>query len=221
MIELEEKRIGVHIVIDYFSATFPFICYEEDSEYSIVNDIILMACNFFNIKKEDVYQEDYAMHRFEYQYKLSDHITLRLCGPELKIGHKSCSIELSGQGCREFEGLAKDRTWLDLLEFFIVKLNASPTRIDIAIDDYDGNIITFEEVKRKLDLSHFTTSFQDKDFIMHGSNKKGISIQFGSHSSTQMLVIYEKLKEQITKGLDYNPPGQENSKRPWDRSGHL
>ena len=40
MIELEEKRIGVHIVIDYFSATFPFICYEEDSEYSIVNDII-------------------------------------------------------------------------------------------------------------------------------------------------------------------------------------
>lgn len=52
MIELEEKRIGVHIVIDYFSATFPFICYEEDSEYSIVNDIILMACNFLILKKK-------------------------------------------------------------------------------------------------------------------------------------------------------------------------
>ena len=37
---------------------------------------------------------------------------------------------------------------------------------------------------------------------MHGSNNKGLSLQFGSHSSTQMLVIYEKLKEQITKGLD-------------------
>lgn len=202
MIELEEKKTGVHIVIDYFSATFPFICYEEDSEYSIIDDIILMTCDFLSIKKEDVEKCDYAMHRFEYQYRLSDHITLRLCGPDLKTGHKSCSIKLSGQGCREFEELATDRTWLDFLEFFIVRLNASPTRIDIAIDDYDGNNITFEEVKRKLDSGHFTTSFQDKDFIMHGSNNKGLSLQFGSHSSTQMLVIYEKLKEQRTKGIE-------------------
>ena len=96
MIELEEKKTGIHIVIDYFSATFPFICYEEDSEYSIISDIILMIGGFFNIQKEDIEKCDYAMHRFEYQYKLSKHITLRLCGPELKSGHKSCSIELSG-----------------------------------------------------------------------------------------------------------------------------
>lgn len=88
MIELEEKKTGIHIVIDYFTATFPFICYEEDSEYSIVNDIILMIGEFFNIQKDDIEECNYAMHRFEYQYKLSEHITLRLCGPELKSGHK-------------------------------------------------------------------------------------------------------------------------------------
>lgn len=200
--ELEEKRTGIHIVIDYFSATFPFICYVDDSEYQIINEIVLMVCDFLNIKKDDISKENYAIRRFEFQYKLSDHITLRLCGPELKSGHKSCSIELSGQGCREFEEIAKSKTWIDFLEFFIVRLNASPTRIDIALDDYEGSHITFDEIKRKLDSGLFTTTFQDKDFIMHGSNNKGLSLQFGSHSSTQMLVIYEKLKEQITKGID-------------------
>jgi len=37
---------------------------------------------------------------------------------------------------------------------------------------------------------------------MHGSNQKGLSLQFGSHSSTQMLVIYEKLKVNLDKILD-------------------
>ena len=147
-----EKKTGVHIVFDYFSATFPFVCYEDDSEYQIINEIVLMICDFLNIKKEDISKENYAMHRFEFQYKLLDHIILRLCGPELKSGHKSCSIELSGQGCREFEEIAESKTWIDFLEFFIVRLNASPTRIDIALDDYDGNIITFDEIKRKMYL---------------------------------------------------------------------
>lgn len=61
----------------------------------------------FNIKKEDIRKEDYAMHRFEFQYKLSDHIILRLCGPKLKSSHISCSIELSGQSCREISNSRK------------------------------------------------------------------------------------------------------------------
>jgi hypothetical protein len=27
-----EKKTEVHLIIDYFSATFPFICYEDDAE---------------------------------------------------------------------------------------------------------------------------------------------------------------------------------------------
>jgi len=132
---------------------------------------------------------DYAMHRFEHHYKL-----IRLY---------YFKVMWSWPCCREFEELATDRTWLGLLELFIVRLNASPTRVDLAIEDYNGNNITFEEVERKLDLGFFTTSFQDKDFIMDGSNNKRLSLQFGSHSSTQKLVIYEKLKAQGTKGIEY------------------
>jgi len=93
------------LIIDYFSATFPFICYEEDSEYGIINEIILMCCEFFNIKRIDVEECDFRVNRFQFQYQLSEYIILKLLGPELKSGHKSCSIELKGQGCREFEEL--------------------------------------------------------------------------------------------------------------------
>ncbi len=194
-------KTGIHILIDYFAATFPFICYEEDSEYKIINDILLIISDFIGITKEDIEKQDYSQNRFNYQYKIGENIILRLCGPDLKCGHKSCSIELKGEGCREFEVIS-NKSWFDFLEFFIVRLNASPTRIDIAIDDYEGDIITLPEIKRKLDLKFFTTSFKDKDYIIHGNDKKGFSLQFGSHKSSQMLVIYEKLKEQISKGFD-------------------
>ena len=197
-----EKKTGVHLIIDYFSATFPFICYEDDSEYSIINEIILMCCEFFNINKKDVEECDFRVNRFQDQYQLTDYIILKLLGPELKSGHKSCSIELKGQGCREFEELTIDKTWIDLLEFFVVKFNASPTRIDIAIDDYSGEFITFDEVRQKLDSKCFTTSFRDKDYVIHGSATKGFTLEFGSNSSVQMLSIYEKNKEQRTKGKD-------------------
>ncbi len=191
----------VHIIIDYFAATFPFRIYEDDFELKVIQDIVNYISDFIGIDKDIIEKQDYAQNRFSYQYKLGENITLRLCGPVLKSGYKSCSIELKGDGCREFEEVS-NKSWFDFLEFFLVRLNASPTRIDIAIDDYDGIDITLLEIKRKLDLKYFTTSFKDKDYIIHGNDKKGISLQFGSHKSSQMLVIYEKLKEQLTKGIE-------------------
>ena len=41
-----------------------------------------------------------------------------------------------------------------------------------------------------------------KTYELHGSNEKGWSLQFGSHQSSQMLVIYDKLKEQLSKNID-------------------
>ncbi len=161
-----------------------------------------MVSSFLGFTKDEVTKEVYSQNRFQYQYTIGSSITLRLCGPILKNGYKSCSIELKGEGCREFENASIDKTWIDFLEFFMVRLNASPSRVDITIDDYDGKDVTFDYIKRKLDLGLYNTSFKDKDFIVHGSAKKGLSIQLGNHSSTQMLVIYEKNKEQISKRKD-------------------
>ncbi len=152
-------------------------------------------------EKENIIKENYSQNRFNYQYSIGDNIIVRLCGPELKSGYKSCSIELKGDGCREFENICKDKNWIDFLTFFLIRLNASPTRIDLTIDDYEGKDVTFEYINKKLENNFYISSFQDRDFIYHGSKTKGLSIQFGTHSSTQMFVIYEKLKEQLTKGI--------------------
>lgn len=196
---IEEKivsKTGIHLVVDYFTATFPFILTEDDYELTVIDEILKIITEFLGYTISDVELEEYAQHRFKYQYTIGSHITLRLLGPTLKSGHKSCSIELKGQGCREFENNNKDKTWHQLFEFFTVRLNAKPSRLDLALDDYDGKHITIQEVKEKLDNKEFSTSFRIKDYTLYNS-ANGMTLQFGSRTSTQMLVIYEKLKEQL------------------------
>jgi len=127
-----------------------------------------------------------------------------MAGPKSKAGWPTCSILLKGTGCREFERLNPDKTWYDFILFFITILNANPTQIDLTVDDYDGEYFDFNWIKNKLDKGNFTSTFQKKYYKLHGCAEEGYSIEFGSHSSTQMLVIYEKLKEQKKKKKDVN-----------------
>lgn len=191
------KKEGRHLIIDYFSCTFPLLCYQDDYESIIVNQVREMISFFFNYEPVDGDKEE-AYNRFKYIYTIGEYITLKLGGPLLKSGHKSCMIEMKGEGCREFERLCPKKTWIDLLEFFILKLGGRCSRIDVTIDDYEGTIIDFNWVKNKLDSKFFTTTFRNKDYTIHGNTSGGYSLQFGSRV-TQMLVIYEKLKEQLNK----------------------
>ncbi|WP_026391285.1 replication initiation factor domain-containing protein [Haploplasma modicum] len=193
-------KTGVHIVIDYFSATFPLIVHENDYELKVIEDVIEIISKFLGYDKSNITKEEYAQNRFEYQYLIGSDIVLRMNGPRLKSGYKSCSIELKGSGCREFENNNPDKTWIDFFEFFLVRLNASPSRFDIAIDDYDGSHLTIDEIKAKLDKGFYTTNFRDKDYTLYNS-KKGMTLQFGSRISTQMLVIYDKKREQLSQGI--------------------
>jgi len=163
-----------------------------------------MISTYLNYQKKDVYKEPYAQNRFKYQYTIGDSITLRLIGPELKSGYASCMIELKGEGCREFENNNPEKTWIDFLVFFVIRLNASPTRIDLAIDDYEGSIINFKWLKENLDRGQFLTTFKNKRYTIHGNQVDGFSLQLGSRTSVQELVIYEKNKEQRKKGIECN-----------------
>lgn len=200
-IEIEIKT-GVHIVIDYFTATFPFVCYEDDFELKIIDEIVKMIADFLGFQEDTINKESYSQNRFQYQYTIGEFITLRLLGPELKSGYKSCSIKLKGEACREFESVNEEKSWIDLLDFFLVRLNASPTRLDIAIDDYEGKDVQIEWIKNKLDQKLYTTCIQKKYHKLIGCEEEGWSLQLGNHHSSHMLVIYEKNKEQIVKGKD-------------------
>lgn len=194
----------MHLVIDYFTATFPFICYEDEMELKIIDELIMLITEFLSFKKEDAIKEAYSQNRFLHQYLIGEFIIVRFIGPELKSGYRSCSIELKGQACREFESMNEKKDWIDFLDFFVIRLNANPTRIDIAVDDFEGNDVNLQWIKNKLDLKQYTTSFKKKYYKLHGCEEEGWSLQFGSHNSSQMLVIYEKLKEQLSKGIECN-----------------
>lgn len=192
---------GVHIIIDYLSVSFPFKNFNDDLEKSVVEQTVWMISSFMGFDKSEIVEEEYATSRYKYQYQIGDNIILRLIGPELKNGLPSCHLELRGQGCREFENQG-EKTFYDLIHFLVIRLNGNVTRIDIAIDDYEGQYCTIAKIKQALDTRFYTTSFRIKTYELHGSNEKGWSLQFGSHQSSQMLVIYDKLKEQLTKGID-------------------
>ena len=135
---------------------------------------------------------------------MGDSIDLFLVGPKSKTGWPTCSILLKGEGCREYERRNPDKTWYDFISFFVTILNSTPTRIDLTIDDFDGFYFDLNWLKTKLDKGFFTSTFQKKYYKIHGCNEEGYSIQFGSYSSSQMLVIYEKLKEQTMKKKEVN-----------------
>lgn len=194
-------KSGVHIIIDYLSVSFPFRNFNEELEKTVVEQTVWMIGSFMGFAKEEIVEEEYSTSRYKYQYQIGDNIILRLVGPDLKNGMPSCHLELRGQGCREFENQG-DKTFYDLIHFLVIRLNGNVTRIDIAIDDYDGVHCDIVKIKTALDERNYTTSFRMKTYELHGSNEKGWSLQFGSHQSSQMLVIYDKLKEQLSKNID-------------------
>ncbi len=56
---------------------------------------------------------------------------------------RTCHLELKGDACRDFETRNKEKTWINFL-LFMKQLNAWFKRIDIAIDDFKGNVMYYE-----------------------------------------------------------------------------
>ena len=196
---MDELRTGIHFTFDYFKATFPLLVNKEEIERSEVARIREEVMKFLNIDKDD-YHEDYAA-RYKYGFTLGEHILLRLCGPEFTNGKPSCYIEFKGQGCREFEALNPDKTWDDLLKFFVLDYDANVKRIDIAIDQFTNKPVDFDWILNKLNNNYFASSFKNRNFNLSGNINEGRSITFGRHGSSLMLCIYEKKKQQEKLGI--------------------
>ena len=140
MLQYLEHQEGVKIVIDYFSCTFPLKLKEDELELIIIEDLVKYIAEYMGFDSSEINKEDYSTNRFKYQYSLGESVTLRLSGPTLVTGYKSCQIEMRGQGCREFEAHSS-YSWIELFNFFMIGLQGSPTRLDIAIDDYDKSLV--------------------------------------------------------------------------------
>lgn len=181
--------------------TFPLVVRKAELQTTEIERTYKEIGKFFNIEPDEKWISSYKQ-RYQESRILGDYIELSVGGPEFANGFPSCLLELKGKGCREFEVRCPDKTWDDLIKFFAIEIDGQIKRIDIAIDDFDGKYVTFDYVLEKLNKKQFISQFKDKNFDFIGNAVKGRTIQFGSHKSSLMLCIYEKLKQQLKLGID-------------------
>lgn len=105
-------------------------------------------------------------------------------------------LEMSGQGCRDYETFGKGDWWL--LFDFIRLSKAKVTRLDLAYDDYTGLILLpiMAEMARKF---MFTARSQKVRVIEEAEDANpdhlGISVCHGSKSSDLYIRVYDKRVE--------------------------
>lgn len=184
---------NIEIKIDYFSATFPLSCDEEDDIQLRVYELVKLIGIYLNVKGFEVKKNPRSHNNYKYEFTLGPHIYLRCDEPLNNKYQRTCQLEMKGEGCRDFENRNKDKTWVTLI-LFMVQLNARFKRIDIAIDDYEGIHITIHDIIQKISQGFYTSIFISPPLIL-GSKRSGYTIQFGSNSSNIELVIYDKLLE--------------------------
>lgn len=105
-----------------------------------------------------------------------------------------CHVEISGQGCRQYE--SGNHSWIDLIALIQIE-NAKLTRLDIAIDTVDDSLRLSQinyALRRGRYRSQFTKTRQTTASDMTGDGLKNHSQTryFGSGTSRVMFRVYDK-----------------------------
>ena len=105
------------------------------------------------------------------------------------------NVIISGSSCRLLEGQGFDLVELLLL---IVANDFTITRLDIALDSYTDLI---KKIVKKYDKYEYVSKFKSTKKIENkkGNKSDGVTLYFGSRTSSIMLRIYDKQAEQKTE----------------------
>lgn len=109
-------------------------------------------------------------------------------------------VILSGKGCRQFESKESILNLIDRIN----QNNGKLTRIDLALDDYKGDLVPFKKIKSDIIKGNIVTKWKSSIEINKrdtDGNLKGETISLGSRSSNTFLRIYDKALEQKIEGV--------------------
>ena len=116
-----------------------------------------------------------------------------------------CHVEMTGQGCRLYEGHFAEAPWQKLFQA-VFAANAKFTRLDMAIDNVDG-ALTLDKIGNALQHhdNFIRTQFGEWRRILKGSFEKGKlitgdTIYLGSSKSHIQFRIYDKAQESSIAG---------------------
>ena len=215
---MEEEKLKIHI--DYLSFTFPLKvngnqhivnCFEEYKQ-------ILADLFYCDVTAYGEIQE-FGQNNYEYTVSLGQNIRIRFGGkstmmyetvdPDENIKsdekYESCQVELKGQACREIEFLSGGTVdYVNIIATFLYEFGGKATRIDFAIDDTKGDIITIDEVIKYVKKGWYTSSFRSlpelyTSVAADNDESVGKSLYFGKsrgdHKNELELCIYNKKAE--------------------------
>ncbi|OQO71678.1 Cro/Cl family transcriptional regulator [Enterococcus villorum] len=183
----KEQHEPLESIIDYLRITFPF------------HDVEKVFNNVLKIKKEFFAETSSHLYGYVGGYQL-DYLQVLY---SKKNDDRGILIQLSGQGCRQFEAFleAQGRTWFDFF-YACFDYRAKFTRVDLAINDY-REYLNIPVLLNKIDRQELISRFEVYEFNGSGSISKkkrgGVSIYLGSKKSLFYIAFYQKNYEQAKK----------------------
>lgn len=176
-------RNGLRACVDWVQATFT-------SVKKLENIFYILGLEIGNFEEMETGQYGYKTQlRF-------GHIKVYYDGKEGMGFH----LEMSGQGCREYEQLVPDN-WFDL--FWAIRKYGHFTRLDIALDDFEG-YFTVKQLKKLIKLKRCRSKFRKgrsmEEFELSNGEDLGQTLYVGSAKSRLQIRFYDKLAERIAAG---------------------
>jgi len=190
------SQSGLIALVDWVSVTFTEV-FEISQIFSILGMI------------EEEFSEAPTGNKGYKKMLVNGHIAILYDGkPEMGI-----HVDMSGQGCREFENYFGD--WA---EFFkrVFEYNGQFTRLDLAIDDYSGyfKIDTLIKKAKKGEVrSKFKKAKRIEQIKLEDGSSEGNTLYFGRPSSRIQIRFYEKHHERKNAGKEL-----EEGVEIWNRS---
>lgn len=113
-------------------------------------------------------------------------------------------VMMTGQGCRFFETVTTVN-WISLLGYLLYGVKSNFTRIDIAVDDFEGTF-TMNTIRRKIQAKNpeVVSKLKTADILQRIKLVDGTtlidSVRFGSEKSRLLIRMYDKKMEREKEG---------------------
>ncbi|WP_239733423.1 replication initiation factor domain-containing protein [Mammaliicoccus sp. J-M41] len=191
---------AMEAVVDWVQVTFHI-----PSIWEVIEDIIGLPKELFKYRESGLYF-------YNRGYEFSN-IRLFYSDNDESMG---IHLQLSGQGCREFEYhlVQQGKTWKDFFKS-CMKCKANFTRIDVAIDDFKTYLkvpLLIKKAEKAECISKFRAGSSINGFNLADGKTKGATFYIGSKKSNLYCRFYEKNYEQAFKrNCDVEEIG------PWNR----
>ncbi|MGX5378289.1 replication initiation factor domain-containing protein [Ligilactobacillus sp. LYQ135] len=182
-IDLTNHNTKMEVMIDYLRIRLP------------THDLKVIFDEILRIKQKDFVNED--VHRYGYLDRFS--LDMIKVYESAQGDLRGTLIELSGQGCRQFEAYLnhQKRSWFDFLSDCLAHYG-NVTRIDLAINDYK-EAISLKRLLNKMRKGEYRSKFKSTSYqggIKCSDNDKkhdtGITLYFGSMQSDFYMCFYQK-----------------------------